>query len=180
MNREKEKIIPITKSDDKRQITAVLAISITGEHLPPQIIYEGKTTPCHPNVTFPKDWDVWHSPNHWSNEITMKRYIEKVIVPFVSQKRESLKLQNDCPALAIFDSFKGQTTLGIFSLLESNNIIPIKVPANCTDKLQPLDVSINKPFVTIIDKRALMADFKIDHYNGKYQPVSALLDNHCF
>uniref|UniRef100_A0A1X7UET9 Uncharacterized protein n=1 Tax=Amphimedon queenslandica TaxID=400682 RepID=A0A1X7UET9_AMPQE len=36
------------------------------------------------------------------------------------------------------------------------------------------------PYVTIIDKRALMADFKIDLNNGKYQPVSALLDNHCF
>ena len=26
-----------------------------------------------------------------------------------------------------------------------NNIIPFIVPANCTDKLQPIDVSINKP-----------------------------------
>ena len=30
-------------------------------------------------------------------------------------------------------------------MLESHGIVPIIVPANCTDKLQPIDVSINKP-----------------------------------
>ena len=145
MNRCKEKIIPIAKSDDKRQITAVLAVTLNGEYLPPQVIYEGKTTRCHPKVSFPEEWDIWHSTNHWSNENTMKRYIENIIVPFICRKRESLKLQNDHPALALFDSFRGQTTPAILSLLESHNIIPVQIPANCTDKLQPLDVSINKP-----------------------------------
>lgn len=72
----------------------------------------------------------------------MKRYIEKVIVPFISKKRESLKLNKD---RAVFDCFKGQTTPAIHALLENHNIITVKVPANCTDKLQPLDVSLNKP-----------------------------------
>ena len=51
----------------------------------------------------------------------------------------------DRPALAIFDSFKGQTTPDIISILQSHNIIAVQVPANCNDKLQPLDVSLNKP-----------------------------------
>ena len=29
-------------------------------------------------------------------------------------------------------------------MLEENNILIIKVPANCTDRLQPLDLSVNK------------------------------------
>lgn len=33
-----EKIIPITNSDDKHQITAVLAAPMAGEYLPPQLI----------------------------------------------------------------------------------------------------------------------------------------------
>jgi len=32
MHRAKEKVIPIASSDDKRQITAVLAVTITGEY----------------------------------------------------------------------------------------------------------------------------------------------------
>ena len=81
-------VIPIANSDDKRQITALLAATLTGEYLPLQVIYKGKTLRCHTNVSFPQGWDVWHSDNHWLNEETMKRYIEKIIVPFVSQKRE--------------------------------------------------------------------------------------------
>ena len=55
MHRYKEKIIPITNSDDKRQITAVLAITLTGDFLPPQMIYQGKTPRCHPKVAFPEE-----------------------------------------------------------------------------------------------------------------------------
>ena len=82
----------------------------------------------------------------------MKRYIEKIIVPFISQKRQSLDLPSQ-PALAIFDCFCGQTTPDILSLLDKHNVIAIQVPANCTDKLQPMDVSINKPVKDEMNKR---------------------------
>ena len=39
--------VPITHSDDKRQLTAVLAITAAGDYLPPQLLYQGKT----PSVT---------------------------------------------------------------------------------------------------------------------------------
>ena len=153
MNRAGEKVITIAHSDDKRQITAVFAATMTGDYLPPQVIYKGKTERCHPKVDVPKGWDIWHSDNHWSNEETMKRYIEKIIVPFISQKRQSLDLPTSQPALAIFDCFRGQTTPEILSLLDKHNVIAIQVPANCTDKLQPMDVSINKPVKDEMKKR---------------------------
>ena len=56
-----------------------------------------------------------------------------------------LKLKEATPALAIFDCSKGQTTQLIYDHLESHHIRVVKVPVNCTDKLQPMDVSINKP-----------------------------------
>ena len=51
-----EKIISIANSDDKHQITAILAASMAGEYLAPQLIFKGKTQRCHPPVTFPKEW----------------------------------------------------------------------------------------------------------------------------
>ena len=42
---------------------------------------------CHPDVKFPDGWDIWHSDNHWSNEDTIKRYLE-IILPFVNCKKE--------------------------------------------------------------------------------------------
>lgn len=60
-------------------------------------------------------------------------------------ERELPKLDKDRPNLAIFDSFKGQTTPDIISILQRHNVIAVQVLVNCTDKLQPLDVSLNKP-----------------------------------
>ena len=56
-----------------------------------------------------------------------------------------MKINKNHPTAAIFDNFRGQATAGILSHLKSHNIMPIQLPANCTDKLQPLDISINKP-----------------------------------
>ena len=36
-------VIAVANSDDKCQITAVFTATITGEYLPPQVIYKGKT-----------------------------------------------------------------------------------------------------------------------------------------
>jgi len=74
----------------------------------------------------------------------MKRYLEKIIISFVNHKRKELCLQDSHPAVAIYDGFHGQTTDAISSLLSSRNIYAVQIPANCTDKLQPLDIAINK------------------------------------
>ena len=72
-------------------------------------------------------------------------YIQHIIVPYVTKMRAQLKLSTDHPALVIFDVFQGQCVESNFQMLEENNILYVIVPANCTDKLQPLDLSVNKP-----------------------------------
>ena len=62
----------------------------------------------------------------------------------MDRKRKELKLSSDQPALAIFDVFKGQQMEDVTKLLEENNIHVVSVPANCTDRLQPMDLSVNK------------------------------------
>ena len=66
-------------------------------------------------------------------------------VPYVNKTRKDLSFPDDQPALVIFGRFRGQYTDAILSLLESNHLRLAIVPANCTDHLQPLDVSVNKP-----------------------------------
>ena len=130
---------------DKRQITAVFGCTILGDFLPIQLIYKGKTSACHPTIPFPADWRITHTANHCSNEHTMLQYIEKIVIPYISKKKEELWLPPDHPSLAIFDVFQGQCTESVCSLLQQNNIHFVTVPANTTDKLQPLDVRVNKP-----------------------------------
>lgn len=55
LEKEGEKQVPIYGLDDKRQITALLAISAAGDCLPPQLLYKGKTDQCHASVNFPSD-----------------------------------------------------------------------------------------------------------------------------
>lgn len=43
------------------------------------------------------------------------------------------------------DVFKGQCTAKVLELLEANNILFVTVPSNCTDRLQPFGLSVNKP-----------------------------------
>ena len=135
------KRVELTGVDDKRQITAVFCGSLVGDFLPVQLIYTGKTPRCHPKFKFPSGWNITHSPKHWSNEETMIEYVETIIVPYVERMRDG----EEIPALVIMDNFKGQITQKVNSLLEENNIHICLLPPNTTDRLQPMDLSVNKP-----------------------------------
>lgn len=136
--------------DDKRQITAVLAFSQSGDLLPPQLLYQGLTDKCHPNYQFPKSWDIHHSENHWSNAATMKRYVEKVIIPYIDQVRDDLDLPLKQKALCIFDVYMAHQDKELLSYVEEKGIKVVFVPAACTDRLQPLDVQINGKFKSLL------------------------------
>ena len=138
------KRVEIAGTDDKRQITATLTVTASGEMLPAQIIYGGKTPACLPSVEFPKGWHITFTPNHWANEDTMVAYIYNILLPYVTSTHKNLQLSDTFPALVLFDHFKAQLTERVLDILDFHNILVIDVPANCTDRLQPLDVSVNK------------------------------------
>lgn len=60
------------------------------------------------------------------------------------------KVKDDCDlplvqrALVIFDSFRGPITHEFTAKLSANRLIYNTVPPNCTDLLQPIDLSVNK------------------------------------
>ena len=93
------------------------------------------------------DWDITHSPKHWSTKQTMIQYVETIIVLFVERTRESLGEGEDKAAVIIMDNFKGQITPAMNEILEKHNIHTCLLPLNTTDRLQPLDLSVNKVFL---------------------------------
>ena len=74
----------------------------------------------------------------------MLAYIQEIICPYVSQVRDRINVNEEQSALVIFDHFKSQVTDKVLQLLEAHNIQSVLVPASCTDRLQPLDISVNK------------------------------------
>ena len=89
--------------------------------------------------------------NHWSNEETMIQYVNNVFVPYVEQIRQLFN--EDKPAVIIMDNFKGQITEAMIELLERHRIHTCLIPANATDRLQPMDISVNKPAKSFLKKQ---------------------------
>ena len=145
--------VEIVGISDKRQITAVLCGTSAGDIFPFQLIYQEKTSACLPHISFPDGWHVMCMPYHWSNEEKMVEYLQKIIIPYVQRKRVELKLAPDHPALAIFDVFKGQRKETISRILAKENIQVLNVPANCTGRLQPMDLSVNKSVKDFMRKK---------------------------
>ena len=174
MERQGAKHVEVAGITDKRQITAVFCGSLVGEFLPVQLIYPGKTKRCHANYNFPADWHITQSPKHWSNEDTMLDYIDLIIAPFVSRVRDDLGVGKEQAALAIFDHFKGQLTKHVFEHLEEHNIQSVLIPANCTDQLQPMDLSINRAAKSFLERefqdwysKAIMKQME----DGSHEPL---------
>ena len=146
MELEGAKRVEIAGKDDKRQITAVFAGSMAGDFLPIQLVYKRKTPRCLPNVeSVPEGWHLTYSPSHWSTEQAMRNYIQKIVVPYIEKMRQTSRLADNYPALLLFDNFKAQCTQELLTLLDDNFINVLLIPPNCTDRLQPMDISVNKP-----------------------------------
>ena len=77
--------------NDKRQATVIFYGALTGDFLPVQLVYKGKTSCCHPHFQFPSGWHIAHSPKHWSTEETMLQYMKHIIY-LMRQVRERLQL----------------------------------------------------------------------------------------
>ena len=75
--------VPIKGLTDKRNITLTFVITLSGEFLPMQVIYKGKTTAGQPRgFKFPKGFAISQNPKHYSNEHENLTLIDKVIAPY--------------------------------------------------------------------------------------------------
>lgn len=182
------KQVGVVGLDDKREITVLMTTTLSGKLLPPQVLYAGKTDRCHAKVTFPNDWDVWHSDNRWSNEATMLRFVDTVLLPYVETCRSRVSGASQ-HALCIFDIFAAHRTKSLLQKLAANNIEYVFVPASCTGLLQPNDLNINNVFKTammnrftqwyagcvqeVVEKGQSAADVKIDLRASVMKPVHA-------
>ena len=73
----------------------------------------------------------------------MLDYMNFIVLPYVEKVREDVG--EDKAALIVMDNFKGHVTHSMMKCLEENNMQVCTLPPNTTDRLQPLDISVNKP-----------------------------------
>lgn len=145
------KAVPLTGGDDKRQMTAVLASNARGDALPLQIIMEGSgegeralPTKEDRSAAEREGFHYTTSNNHWANLETMKEYVMYVLVPYLNKQRERLGLPLDFPAVWIIDCWSvhiGKPFLEWMAERYPTSIRLLFVPANCTGRMQPCDLS---------------------------------------
>jgi len=86
MAEEGSKRMELIGKDDKQQLTALFACSMSGDFLSIQLVYQEKTDKSLPRFQFPLDRDVACTANHRCNESTMHQYIQRIILPYLDQK----------------------------------------------------------------------------------------------
>ena len=90
-----------------KQITGTFAISQSGDFLPIQLIDEGKTPRCLPQVDFPVEFNVTFTDIHWSNEEKVIEVLEEIIFPYFKSLKQSMNLPADQKSMLLFDVLVG-------------------------------------------------------------------------
>lgn len=137
------KHVALAGANDKRSITLTFTETLSGEMLPFQAIYGGKTKLSLPKVTFPRGFSLSVNEKHYSNSEEVRKHLEEIVIPYVESERNRLG-KPDQPALLIWDVFRGQMVDLITDILRENNFFYVYVPSNMTHIFQPLDLSTNK------------------------------------
>uniref|UniRef100_A0A1X7UKF7 DDE-1 domain-containing protein n=1 Tax=Amphimedon queenslandica TaxID=400682 RepID=A0A1X7UKF7_AMPQE len=92
-------------------------------------------------------------------------YIQSIIILYLAEKCEALNLPPSQLVFVIIDKFQGRITESVLKLLIKNNILYVIVPPNCTDRLQPLDLSLSKA------ARLLRSQFQSWYANKVYEQL---------
>ena len=79
---------------------------------------------------------VEFNPTAYMNDVLFEKYVRTYLIPVLGGRS----------TLFALDLMGSRKTPALFDLFRQNDITPSLIPAGCTSLVQPLDVSINKPF----------------------------------
>jgi hypothetical protein len=160
-----EKQVATMGMDEKRAFTLVPSISASGELLPMQTIFHGKTSASCPSkgarrYNEAKDQGFKFEPSqshtYWSTQATMQLLVNDIIAPYFDRKKEELGLPPTQCSLWMIDCWsvhKSEEFRGWMKTRHPTIIISF-VPGNCTGVWQPLDVGIQRVLKQSIKRSA--------------------------
>ena len=128
------KVVPIkTTGHEKQRITVCLAVKADGTKIQPFVVLPGLKV--RPKVAATIGAVVKCSKNGWMNDELTAQWVDEVWGSFAFEQR-----------FLVWDSFKCHISEDIKEHLRKMETTMGVIPGGCTKFLQPLDVSINKPF----------------------------------
>ncbi|KZT31644.1 hypothetical protein SISSUDRAFT_963577, partial [Sistotremastrum suecicum HHB10207 ss-3] len=137
------KQVTVSGKDEKRAFTLCVGVSASGEALPFQAVFAGKTKASCPSSQSPAYESAMQrgiqfvpsgvTGNYWSNQRTMQLYVSKVLAPYFERHRKRIgrpkqrcALQLDCWSVHRSEEFR--------TWMKKNYpwIILLYVPGGCT------------------------------------------------
>ena len=88
MEKKGNQSVRVTETTNYRQITTTFGVSLSGNFLPLQLIYQGETKRCQPTSPFTREIHVTQTENHWANENTSLDLIKEVLISYVRKVRQ--------------------------------------------------------------------------------------------
>ena len=160
------KQVEVIGKDERRSFTLVVGISMSGDVLPFQAIYAGKTPASLPTSSVPKytkateelKFHFEHSRNdtYWSTISTMQSYVTNILAPYFESHCQQLKLPDQLCVWQI-NSWSVHRSLEFHTWMwKFYPWIRIHyIPANCTGLFQPCDVGVQQVLKLAIRQTAL-------------------------
>ena len=138
VNKKGESSVNIrTTGHEKTHFTVVLACTADGKKLPPMVIFKRKTMP---KDVFPPGIIIKVNVKGWMNEGVMGEWLtecfSKKVGGFFRTKKSML----------VMDSMRSHITSKMKEAVKALNAVPAIIPGGTTKFLQPLDISVNRPF----------------------------------
>lgn len=135
----KEKDIPFKKyGESQKHFTVVVCISKSGSHLPIRYICPYKTEDLQQLSKYNLDEvDTIFNESGWMNKSMLNSWGENVFLKYINLKRNK-----NIPVLLLLDGHSSRNNKEFGNLMRSENVDILTFPSNCTNKLQPLDLSI--------------------------------------
>lgn len=128
---------------DKSGFTVVLACTASGHKLTPMVIFKRKTIP---KESFPKGIVVHCNEKGWMNTTVMEVWGEQCF----STRPNSIFERK---SLLILDSMASHKDENAKKWFKSNGTELAVIPGGLTSKLQPLDISVNRSFKSLVRSR---------------------------
>jgi hypothetical protein len=154
--------VPIIGKDEKQAMTLMTTISASGELLPFQAIFKGRTAASLPNPS-PDNPELkaayneainlgfrfefaGESDTYWSTLQTMKDWVTFIVVPYFQKKKTLLGLQPDHACILQLDVWSVHSSKEFRQWMWDTfpYIILLYVPGGCTGVWQPCDVAIQR------------------------------------
>ena len=126
---------------DKKRISVVLTATATGEMLKPMVIFKGSTPRSIKDITVDRNRvAVVHQQKAYMDSTIMQKWVKDVLLQHTKKVH----------SLLVFDAFRAHEHEAVAEALRRGNVQTAIIPAGCTSKVQPVDVSLNKPFKAIV------------------------------